>query len=247
LTGRWEKELIEKYWSEGNSQTAISLESCTMNETNSKIPCRIKSNKIKEVFVKRALLILLALTVVMGCGKRKVTRLETDTVTDLSGRWNDTDSRLVAEEMISDCLSRVWLSDFNVAEGRKPVVTVGTIRNRSSEHINTETFSKDFERELLNSGKVKFVASREQRGEVRDERLDQQEFASLETAKRMAQETGADFLLYGDINTIQDELEGTRVMYYQTDLELINIETNEKVWIGTKKIKKEITKGGTKW
>ena len=197
--------------------------------------------------MKRALLILLALTVVMGCGKRKVTRLETDTVTDLSGRWNDTDSRLVAEEMISDCLSRVWLTDFTMAEGRKPVVTVGTIRNRSSEHINTETFSKDFERELLNSGKVKFVASREQRGEVRDERLDQQEFASLETAKRMAQETGADFLLYGDINTIQDELEGTRIMYYQTDLELINIETNEKVWIGTKKIKKEITKGGTKW
>ena len=197
--------------------------------------------------MKRALLILLALTVVMGCGKRKVTRLETDTVTDLSGRWNDTDSRLVAEEMISDCLSRVWLTDFTMAEGRKPVVTVGTIRNRSSEHINTETFSKDFERELLNSGKVKFVASREQRGEVRDERLDQQEFASLETAKRMAQETGADFLLYGDINTIQDELEGTRIMYYQTDLELINIETIEKVWIGTKKIKKGIAQGDYKW
>ena len=197
--------------------------------------------------MKRVLLILLVLTLVMGCGKRKVTRLETDTVTDLSGKWNDTDSRLVAQEMISDCLTRVWVTDFAAAEGRKPVVTVGTIRNRSSEHINTETFSKDFERELINSGKVKFVASREQRGEIRDERMDQQEFASLETAKRMAQETGADFLLYGGINTIEDQLGGTRIMYYQTDLELINIETNEKAWIGTKKIKKEITKAGTKW
>jgi uncharacterized protein (TIGR02722 family) len=190
---------------------------------------------------------LLALTLVMGCGKKRVTRLETDTVTDLSGKWNDTDSRLVAQEMISDCLSRVWLTDFTMAKGDKPVVTVGTIRNRSSEHINTETFSKDFERELLNSGKVKFVASRDQRGEIRDERMDQQEFASLETAKRMAQETGADFLLFGGINTIEDELGGTRVMYYQTDLELINIESNEKVWIGTKKIKKQIEKSGTKW
>lgn len=197
--------------------------------------------------MKRVLLIMLALTLVVACGKRKVTRLETDTVTDLSGQWNDTDSRLVAEEMISDCLSRVWLTDFAASKGRKPVITVGTIRNRSSEHINTETFTKDFERELINSGKVKFVASKEQRGEVRDERMDQQEFASLETAKRMAQETGADFLLYGGINTIEDQLGGTRIMYYQTDLELINIETNEKAWIGTEKIKKEISKGGTKW
>jgi len=197
--------------------------------------------------VKRIILVLLALVVAIGCGQRKVTRLETDTVTDLSGKWNDTDSRLVAEEMISDCLTRVWLTDFAAAEGRKPVVTVGTIRNRSSEHINTETFSKDFERELINSGKVKFVASREQRGEIRDERMDQQEFASLETAKRLARETGADYLLFGGINTIEDQLGGTRIMYYQTDLELINIETNEKAWIGTKKIKKEITKAGTKW
>ena len=197
--------------------------------------------------MKRIILVLLALVVAIGCGQRKVTRLETDTVTDLSGKWNDTDSRLVAEEMISDCLTRVWLTDFAAAEGRKPVVTVGTIRNRSSEHINTETFSKDFERELINSGKVKFVASREQRGEIRDERMDQQEFASLETAKRLARETGADYLLFGGINTIEDQLGGTRIMYYQTDLELINIETNEKAWIGTKKIKKEITKAGTKW
>ncbi len=197
--------------------------------------------------MKRILVVLLALAVAIGCGQRKVTRLETDTVTDLSGRWNDTDSRLVAEEMISDCLTRVWVTDFAAAEGRKPVVTVGTIRNRSSEHINTETFTKDFERELINSGKVKFVASREQRGEIRDERMDQQEFASLETAKRLAQETGADYLLYGGINTIEDQLGGTRIMYYQTDLELIHIETNEKAWIGTKKIKKEITKAGKKW
>lgn len=198
--------------------------------------------------MKRILIVLLTLTIALACGSsRKVTRLETDTVTDLSGKWNDTDSRLVAEEMISDCLSRVWVTDFAAAQGRKPVVTVGSIRNRSSEHINTETFSKDFERELINSGKVRFVASREQRGEIRDERMDQQQYASEETRKRLAQETGADFLLYGSVNSITDQIEGIQVVYYQTDLELINLETNEKAWIGTKKIKKEITQKGEKW
>jgi len=198
--------------------------------------------------VKRALLLLLVIVIAAGCGSsRKVTRLDPATVTDVSGRWNDTDARLVAEKMISDCFARPWLATFTSASGGKPIVTVGTIRNNSSEHIDTETFTTDFERELLNSGQIRFVAARGQRDEIRDERLDQRDYASKETMKQIRNETGADFILLGSIKTIVDEVEGLRVVFYQTDLELINIETNEKVWIGTEKIKKEISKDKTKW
>ena len=193
-------------------------------------------------------LLIIVVMLTMACGaSREVRRIDPNEVIDLSGNWNDTDARLVAEEMISDCLSRVWLSDFMVANSAKPFVTVGSIRNKSSEHIDTDTFSNDFERELLNSGKVKFVGSRDQRGEIRDERGDQLEYASDETVKKMANETGADFILLGTISTISDQIEGRRIMYYQTDLELINIESNEKVWLGVKKIKKDITQRGSKW
>ncbi len=195
------------------------------------------------LFLALALLALLA-----GCGgSQKVYRIDPETQTDLSGKWNDTDARLVAEEMINDALRRPWLTNFVEKNGRKPVVTVGTIRNKSSEHIDTETFTNDFERELLNSGQVRFVASKDVRDEIRDERFEQQDFASKETMKKIRNETGADFILLGSINTIVDEIEGTRVVFYQTDLEMINIETMEKVWIGTKKIKKEISRSKTKW
>lgn len=198
--------------------------------------------------MKKLLAILLVAVLVMGCGsKRQVYRLEPETQTDLSGKWNDTDARLVAEEMIDDCLRRPWLTDFVAAAGSKPVVTVGTIGNRSSEHIDTETFTTDFERELINSGQVRFVASRDQRQEIREERFEQQDFASRETMKKIRAETGADYILLGAIKSIVDEVEGVRVVYYQTDLEMINIESMEKVWIGTKKIKKEISKGKSKW
>ncbi len=198
--------------------------------------------------MKTAVVVLLALCLTLACGSsRKVYRIDPETQTDLSGKWNDTDARLVAEEMVSDCLSRVWLTNWVAQAGEKPIVTVGTIRNRSSEHIDTETFTTDFERELLNSGHVRFVATTHQRDEIRDERLDQQEWASLETVKRIRNETGADFVLLGGIKSITDEIEGTRVVFYQTDLEMINIESMEKVWIGTKKIKKEISKKKTKW
>jgi hypothetical protein len=191
--------------------------------------------------------VLACLLVACGGKQKTVTRLDETSTTDLSGRWNDTDARLVANEMISDCISRPWLSDFAAAEGRKPVVTVARIRNKSTEHIETETFTTDFERELINSGMVRFVAAKVQREDLFDEKSYQAEFVSPETMKEFRKETGADFLLVGAIKSIVDQEGGTSVVFYQTDLELLNIETAEKVWIGTKKIKKGIAQGDRKW
>jgi hypothetical protein len=198
--------------------------------------------------VKRGAILALAAMILLSCSsKRQVSRIDTDSVTDLSGQWNDTDAKLVAQEMVTDCLAKVWLTDFIAAAGEKPVVTVGTIRNMSSEHIDTDVFSTDFERELINSGRIRFVASRDQRGEVRDERMDQQNYSSDETMKKFGREVGADFILLGSVKTITDQIENRRTTFYQTDFELINLETNEKVWIGSKEIKKGISQGKVKW
>ncbi|MDD5492413.1 MAG: penicillin-binding protein activator LpoB [bacterium] len=188
----------------------------------------------------------LSLTLLTGCGGTKVERVDSGEMIDLSGNWNDTDSQLVSAEMISDSLNRPWVGDFRSEKGKSPTVIVGSVRNRSSEHINTETFVKDLERELINSGKVKFVASREQRGEVRDEKNDQANFSDPATIKAMGMEKGADFMLQGQINTIMDEAGKQAVKYYQVELEMINILTNEKVWIGQKKIKKLVTRSRVK-
>jgi len=178
-----------------------------------------------------------------GCNPT-VTRVESDTVTDLSGKWNDTDSRLVAEEMIQDVLSRGWLTKFNRSKGKAPTVIVGTVRNLSHEHINTRTFIADMERELINSGEVEFVASAQDRKEVRSEVRDQDLNASEESRKSMGNEVGADFMLQGSINTIVDAVSGEQARFYQIDLTLIELGTNRKVWVGQKKIKKTIEKGG---
>lgn len=181
---------------------------------------------------------LFSILILASCATTKVTRVSADTQVDLSGRWNDTDAQQVASAMISDVLQRPWLGDFTGANSRKPVVIVGEVKNRSSEHIETLVFTKSLERELINSGKVKFVASSDERGGVRKELLDQQSEASPESMKRLGQATGADFYLGGVITSVTDAVEGKRVVFYKVDLELINIETSEKVWIGDKQIKK---------
>ncbi|AGH81383.1 hypothetical protein PCNPT3_07225 [Psychromonas sp. CNPT3] len=167
-----------------------------------------------------------------------VERLDSSDVVDLSGAWNDTDSQLVAKEMIEDALSRSWIRKFNQLNGSEPVVIIGRIKNLSHEHINTNTFIADMERELINSGEIQFVASASQRQEIRDERGDQDLNASENTRKAMGQEYGADFMMQGQINTIIDVDGDTQVRFYQVNLELISIKDNRKVWIGQKKIKK---------
>lgn len=198
--------------------------------------------------MKKALLLIFALSLITGCGGgRTVKRISTDEVTDLSGKWNDTDSRLVAEKMVEDMLSKPWLSEFNKEEGKDPTVIVGNIRNMSTEHVNMEVFIKDIERELINSGRVQFVASKEEREQIREERIDQQTHASIETAARLGQEYGADYVLIGTFKSVEDVLEGKKAILYSVDLELIDVEKNLKVWIGNKKIKKFIEQSGYKW
>ena len=199
---------------------------------------KLSTLKINRLVTLFGLLFLLA-----ACGQT-VTRVETDSVTDLSGNWNDTDSRLVAEEMIQDVLSRSWLNNFNRNKGKAPTVIVGTVRNLSHEHINTRTFVADMERELINSGEVEFVASAEDREEVRSEVKEQDLHASEATRKAMGNETGADFMLQGSINSIVDAVSGEQARFYQIDLALIELGTNRKVWVGQKKIKKTVEKGG---
>ncbi len=198
-------------------------------------------SKLGRVLPVVALSVMLAFTA--GCNK-KVTRVDSNEVTDLSGKWNDTDSRLVSREMIDDVLSRRWLSTFNRKKGKTPTVIVGTVRNLSHEHINTRTFINDLEKELINSGEVEFVASASERNEIRAERRDQDLNASESTRKAMGNEAGADFMLKGTINTIVDAAGGDQARFYQIDLTLIDLESNRKVWVGQKKIKKTIEKSG---
>ncbi len=178
----------------------------------------------------------------IGCSSsRQVSRVSADSETDLSGDWNDTDARLVSQTMIKDLSAAAWVDNFRQDEGKKPTVIVGKITNRTYEHIDVSTFVKDLERSLLNEGVVNFVAGSGERSQIREERKDQAREASEESQKGPGQETGADFMLIGNISSIIDKEGGEAVKYYQINLELVSITTNQKVWIGEKKIKKIVS------
>lgn len=195
---------------------------------------------------KVAVMLALALSVA-GCAT-EVKRMDAGEVKDLSGAWNDTDSQMVAREMIQDVLSREWLNEFKQEhKNAKPAVIVGEIRNLSHEHINTSTFVQEMQRNLINSGKVKFVASASERSEIRGERSDQDIHASEATRKAAGKEKGADYMLKGTINTIIDASGKDQLRYYQVNLTLISLRDNDIVWNGEQKIKKFVARSNLRF
>lgn len=194
------------------------------------------------MFRRRTILaVTVAALAVSACGLKRVSRVDPNSVTDLSGKWNDTDSRLVANELIGQSLNASWSRDWAATHGgTPPTVIVGDFRNRTLEHIAIGTFVRDLERAYVQSGTVRVVASAEERDGVRAERVDQQTNATADSRARLAREQGARFMLQGDVQAIEDSEGREKIVFYQIDATLIDLENNTKVWVGQHKIKKYV-------
>jgi PBP1b-binding outer membrane lipoprotein LpoB len=199
-----------------------------------------------------SLLLIASTAMLTSCRKRRVTRTAANSTQggDLSGYWNDIDANLVSTEMIKDCLSRPWATNFQAEnDGARPVIKLMGVQKRTDDrNVNTQYFSKRLERELLNSGRARVVAGWGQDNVNLVERARQAKMADDDTAKSQGNEIGADFTLQTIINS-QNETDGggQSVRAYLINMELISVETNEKVWIGEKSIRKVVNQRGTSW
>jgi penicillin-binding protein activator len=158
---------------------------------------------------------------------RNVRRVSADPGTDLRGRWNDTDTAVITRKIVDGSLADRWVSNFRRDHnGAKPVLVVGPIKNRSSEHIDTNRFAQMLEKSFLQSGnKIRFVP------------MDSRQRSAGAGA---GMEMGANFMMIGQINMIHDRHNGQTTKLYQVSLQLQDLQTNEIVWVGTQRIKKII-------
>lgn len=186
----------------------------------------------------RLVTLLLSILLFFSCQTRSVTRISPDTQIDLSGRWNDSDSRLVADKMIDELLSSERYKEYAEAREKKPAIVVGLIRNKTSEHIDANNYIKKLEMAIYNSNIAELVEAEEFRDKLRVERSQQQDFADPATASQWGKEIGADLMLFGEMNAETDTNNNKRIVNYITTLFLTDIETNKRIWYGQKEIKK---------
>jgi len=187
----------------------------------------------------RALLLLIVLIVVTSCA-RSVTRVDPSTQYDLSGRWNDSDSRIVADKMIADLMNSERFKEYAKAKGTKPAIIIGLVKNKTSEHIDADNYIKKLEAAIFNSNIANLVENDDFRDQLRVERANQQEFADPATVKQWGKETGADLMLFGEMTSETDVANKERVVNYITTLFLTDMETNQRIWYGQQEIKKHI-------
>jgi uncharacterized protein (TIGR02722 family) len=192
-------------------------------------------------YIARIMLVVAAVAALGGCASQKeVIRTDAGERIDLSGNWNDTDAQQVSAALADQITLGPWIENFLAEKGKKPTLIIAPVRNKTAEHIATKTLVDELERDFINGGRVRIVASSEEREQVREERADQQEFSSPETMKKWGREKGADVMLIGEINQIVDSEGKQSVRYYQVDCYLVDLQDNTKLWAGFEKIKKFI-------
>ena len=182
---------------------------------------------------------VLVVVISFSCA-RTVSRVSPDQSIDLSGRWNDTDSRQVADKMINQLLTSEKFKEYSKTSGKKPAIIVGMVRNKTSEHINADTYIKKLELAIYNSGVAELVESDGFRDKLREERAQQQDFSNPETVSKWGEEVGADLMLFGEMTSETDLYNNKRVVNYITTLFLTDTETNKRIWYGQEEIKKFI-------
>jgi PBP1b-binding outer membrane lipoprotein LpoB len=179
----------------------------------------------------------LATLALSGCAT-KVTRVDADSQIDLSGYWNDTDVRQVAQSLITEILASrnvqrqadQWRASH---DGENPSVVIGGFRNRSDEHIDTAIVARMLQTAIINSGELDFVANKDQRGELLGE-IDYQNSGAVsdESAASYGKAAGATFTLTGTVNSMVDTDKEKTVRTYFVDAQLINVETQKIIWQG---------------
>lgn len=132
--------------------------------------------------------------------------------------WTPEHFREAARSLTADLLSASWYQDFSAAETRKPVIMILSVQNLTEEHISAENLSRDLSRELLRSGRVTFVAPREDRPLNPD---------NPEPTEGIAESTGADFAIKGSIVRTGALGENLRSKLYEVELSLVNLKSGE--------------------
>ena len=183
---------------------------------------------------------ILFLVLILSSCARSVTRIDPGQQIDLSGRWNDSDSRQVSQKMINELLSSDKFKEYSNALGKKPTIIVGLVRNKTSEHIDADNYIKKIELAIYNSGVADLVESDTFRDNIREERAQRQDFANPATVSQWGKETGANLMLFGEMTSETDTYNKRRVVNYITTLFLTDMETNRRIWYGQQEIKKDI-------
>jgi len=151
--------------------------------------------------------------------------------------FGSTDLQSIAAKLVDDLIS--FPPIVQMTAQRRPVVFVDKIKNKTTEHIDTESITDTVQTKLLQSGKFRFVDMTAVKA-VQEQMQFQMDSGMVDPSKAAAfgKQTGAEFMLYGNMSSIIKRNSSTKDVYYKFTLKLVNLESGIMEWAGEKEIRK---------
>jgi hypothetical protein len=189
--------------------------------------------KMIAVWFSLGMIVMLA----SGCATQpNVTYGSPEQVETITTEFGSTDLQMIAEKMVNSLLATPLLQS-----GQRPVVYVHNVKNKTDEHIDTQSITDKIKVTLLKSGRVRFSAVSEANDEI-VKQLEYQTSSGIvdpKTAKRFGNQVGADYFLYGEITSIKKKAGRVEDVYFKITLNLVNISTGLIEWADEKEIRKQ--------
>tara|TARA_R110001583_G_scaffold12280_9_gene54664 strand:+ start:4244 stop:4846 length:603 start_codon:yes stop_codon:yes gene_type:complete len=183
----------------------------------------------------------IALIALGGCTNKSVIRYGDATAVETTNiNFGSTDLQKVASQMTDSLLLSPVVGTLTA--NTRPILFVESIKNKTSEHIDTESITDSISTKLLRSGKFRFVDM----GRVaaaREQLEFQQSSGMVDASKAIAfgQQVGAQYMLYGNLASIVKSNKDKSDVYYKFTLRLLDLKSGLVEWADETEIRK--TKG----
>ncbi|MCL1123285.1 penicillin-binding protein activator LpoB [Shewanella surugensis] len=184
----------------------------------------------------KSIFIIAALIALAGC-QSKVQYGDATEVETVNANFGSTDLQAITTKMVNSMLT--FPPIIAITANERPIIFVDRIKNKTSEHIDTESVTDSISNQLLRSGKFRFIDMT--KVDAVRKQLDYQNNSGMvdpSTAINFGRQIGAQYMLYGNLSSIVKQAGSTKDVYYKMTMRLMDLQTGLIEWSDEKEIRK---------
>jgi uncharacterized protein (TIGR02722 family) len=201
----------------------------------------MRMHRMKNIVYVLFTVVAIAALTMSGCAST-VQYGDAGSAKPISAEFGSSDLQQIAESMVDSMISFPPMVEMTTS--RRPVVTVDKVKNKTMQHIDTESITDSIRAKLIRSGKFRFIDRTTDAQTVEELKIQQDSgLVDKKTAVNFGQQIGAEFLLTANFAEIRQKAGNTTDVYYKFTMSLKNLKTGILEWSDEKEIRKVFKRG----
>lgn len=193
---------------------------------------------MKKTMIRGILLTLSAAALTLaGCATPNVQYGDAGSAKPITTEFGSSDLQQIAESMVDSLIT--FPPVIELTTQRRPVISVDKVKNKTMQHIDTESVTDSIRTKLIKSGKFRFIDRTTDEATVDEIKIQQESgLVNPKTAVNFGQQIGAEFLLTANFSEIRQKAGSVTDVYYKFTMNLKNLKTGILEWSDEKEIRK---------